>query len=765
MDLADGTRGCAQCQARGRTCLTSSVSPTNKDRCTPEPSPTEAPLIAGYPLSIAGQTLPTAIPDTPKLNVSVPAAVADDCIDALRVIGSLDDAVDTACVGYSSDMDGESLCNGQLSPLPCLRQPSDFNRLYHQLDDHEARHSSALTVSSSSPTLLHCLLPPQDEQRPISTFSLYSPVHSADDFLSDPTTPVPTSLPFPLSDSVMECLATYFALLNRGLYFFFDETAFYQQLNDTVNDWSTPNLSSSPPCEGWLMGLCAAVAIGARMQGDCELADRAALRATEAVRCFHHLEEAGGTSSWGCSSCIDTPLASRVSAYRSCLALCYYTAVMDDTEQCSHLLAIADHLIQAPDVKDCIPAAVRMLADLMPNVSAAIADLCDTSLSDTTTHSPSTSTTTPSSSAPCDQSHGRSPHVSELLRQQAELFPLDRWKYYAVKRALRPQLFDLADDDPELTLGAHLDSSLHVEVECSTSSLRAELAAINYHLTLIACRPASEGAAVACSLWNFLALLLKAEATADTTQLSAHQRVGVLGRQAVCHSMLGNTVQALRAARAAVRLLSQLHSANPCSVRLPPFALSFTRCVALVGQLDDSDDGHVVLGGGLAVIEALARLWPSMARVLKGLQHELLLLVTRQLSSLNVQLQENRRRLQNVDVDVKGGDESQYVELSDAASQVVQLSSRIRRLRRKRAVLCERDSRLAVELRVSLTAPPSSPSASIASTSMASSSGSGSSWTVDSVTDSFSASLSLEQNPLRTQGISRGLYEYPSISS
>ena len=724
----------------------------------------DVPLTAEPPQGY--QRIPEAITDTSAVGVSARSSAAES-VDAVRVFSACDDLDDLRSGrSYSSDAEGESLSSLPESPLPRLSQPSDFTRLYHEDfdDSHTQQSPTPISVNVSSPPLLHSFLPRHEE--PILTFSLYSPVHDADDFLTDPTTPTTTSLPFVFSESVMSYVASYFALLNRGLYFFFDEPTFYEQLNETVNDPSS-SLASSSLCEGWLMGLCAAVAIGARMQGDCEMADRASSRARDAVRFFHHPVEAKTSLSPCCSSCADIALLSRVAAYRSCLALCYYAAAMDDAELCSQLRDVSNHLIQAHDVRDCIPAAVRMLANLMPNVSAAFTDLGDTraaveantDLLLSTSIASSDRTQSPASPAPTGRN---SRVVSSLLTQQAELFPLDRWKYYAVKRALRPQLHDVSDDDPELTMGSHLDSSLHVEVECSTSSLRAELAAINYHLTLIACKTASGGGEeVTFSLWNFLALLLKAEATADVTQLSAHQRVGVLGRQAVCHSMLGNTAHALKAAKSAVGLLSQLHSANPHNVRLPPFAPSFTRCVILVGLLDDSDEGIHLLRGGLSVIEALARLWPSMARVLSELQRQLLSLVDRQLCALNVELHSSKRRLQDMEVDAKGHDESQYVELSDAAGQLVQLSNTIRRLRRKHLVLSPPDVRLSRESSASPSAAPPSPSVSIASTNTNSSSGSGS-WTVDSVTDCFSVSLSLEQDPLRTRGISRGPYDRES---
>ena len=55
------------------------------------------------------------------------------------------------------------------------------------------------------------------------------------------------------------------------------------------------------------------------------------------------------------------------------------------------------------------------------------------------------------------------------------------------------------------------------------------------------------------------------------------------------------------------------YKADPALCRLPPFAPSFTRCVAILGEWDDGDGCGELIRGGLGVLQVIANLWPSMA--------------------------------------------------------------------------------------------------------------------------------------------------------
>ena len=286
-------------------------------------------------------------------------------------------------------------------------------------------------------------------------------------------------------------LSTYFSLLNRGLYFFLDEAAFYAAF-DAVHVQH-----SSPPCPIWQLCLSAVLAVGARMCGATDYSDYAAARARRLSERFHH----------PCDNCDCRALPSSdlALAYRSSLLLSYYQAAMDQSP--ADVLAVAAHLYALPGVAPAIPHAVRMLADLMPNVPAAYTAMtaqqlgggvglgagcsCRVSVASPSSSSSGSScscccaSTSPAASA-CSPATGgaEGEDVAALLRQQAAVFPLDRWKYYKVKRSLAAALH-LPPTDDELAVGVELDSSLDVAVDLDPKLLRTELAAINFHITAL----------------------------------------------------------------------------------------------------------------------------------------------------------------------------------------------------------------------------------------------------------------------------------------
>ena len=308
-----------------------------------------------------------------------------------------------------------------------------------------------------------------------------------------------------------------------------------------------------------------------------------------------------------------------------------------------------------------------------------------------------------------------------------------------MKRSLRVQL-QLESDDDELPVGEELDCSLDVRVELSTNSLRAELAAINYHLTHIACLGCS-AERVSVSLWSFLSLLLKAEAS----ELPVHQRVGVLGRQAMVYAILGRKRQAVRAARGAVRLMVAAHRADPAACRLPPFAPSFTRAVAVLGEWDQAESSGELVKGGLQVLHTIGRLWPSMARVVDDLQHHLRLSTDAQLDAVKRRLSASKRLLE-VRVLATGVQEKAAAgELTEAAAEFVRHSAELRRLQVKRGQL-----RLEVEEGGGMEDEEGVEVRRVGREGQGGR-GAAAGWSVDSVGALFSRSLNLEEDPLRTQ--------------
>ena len=604
----------------------------------------------------------TSIFYRPQAVPSWPASTSTSTHSSVSVASFLSDDVDLP--PYPS-------CPSYPDPLPHYPHLD----VSHDADDDPSFHSHP----SYSP------LPPWDVEpqllrqatvstEPNSSDALHSPTNlplAADlrsastshppSFSSPPPSPHSSPLPafhLPAPVLTQSYLSTYFSLLNRGLYFFLDEVAFYAHF-DAVH-----TQHSCAPCPVWLLCLSAVLAVGARMCGAVEYSDYAAAHARRLSERFHH-------SGDGCD-CPALPVCDLALAYRSSLLLSYYHAAMDQSPR--RRLSHRRPPLLPPSVAPAIPHAVRMLADLMPNVPAAYTAMtaqqpsggvgqvagcsCRSSVSSPSSSSGSScscccASISPAASA-CFPAAGAAEgeDVAALLRQQAAVFPLDRWKYYKVKRSLAAALHLPASDD-ELAVGVELDSSLDVAVDLDPKLLRTELAAINFHITALLADKQVGGQApgeVAFSVYNFLALLLKAEANGG---LTGHQRVGVFGRQAVCYQLLGRREAAVRCARAAVGLMCESHEADPAGCRLPPFAPSFIRCIAILGEWDVGEGCGELIKRALVVTGVLAALWPSVARVEAELKAQMTRWLERQLAAVHAQLQACRQR--RLELRVLGG--------------------------------------------------------------------------------------------------------------
>ena len=538
-------------------------------------------------------------------------------------------------------------------------------------------------------------------------------------------------------------MSSYFSLLNRGLYFFIDEDGFWPE-------WEAEQLQAAGgrTDAAWLMCTGALLALGARMSGDTAFAERAALTAREAALSFLH-------PGLRCS-CQMLPPARLALAYRSCLALSFYAAAMADC--CADLFRIASHLLSLDGVEACVPPAVQRLAAFMPVVAAVFPCMAQPNAG--WALSSSQARIAEISSVP---SCGDAAAVAALLRSQSEAYPLDRWKYLKVKRLLQSKL-RLQPDDRELLLGRELDASLDTRAELCSSTMRAELAAINVFLTETALHW-EPGQPLSFSVYNALSLLLKAEAAA----LPLHQRCGVLGRKAACYLLLGDTELAVDAARACVSLLVSLRSVSD-SLCLPPFALSFTRCVGILGEFDCSEGSGDLIAGGVRVVQEIARLWPAVDRSLQSLVQQLRLWTAQQVERAEAALLESRRRLELQVLAAHGRGGLNSAQLAAFAAHFVQHSHSLRHLLHKRLCLQPQaalrqsegtggDSGSASPPQSGSAAGPASPAAAAARRSPLSSplsvDADGFSWSIDSVTALFSRSLDLRSDPLQLDAISR----------
>ena len=318
------------------------------------------------------------------------------------------------------------------NPTPSPTSPRCFSTHLHA-DSHSA-HTSAddLSASSVAPSTHPSSHPSPNLDSPLPPLRpsiIHSPLSES------PPPPPPCCHPPSLSlhTSAPLYLSTYFTLLNRGLYFFLDEPSFYAELHTS---------DSADPSPVWLLCLSSVLAIGARMCGDTAYADYAYDKARAAAVVFRHAQVTSVED--GVCECAGEPVHRLALVYRACLVLSYYACAMD--EGSDEWLDLAAHLFTIDGVEAAVPCAVRMLAALMPNVPAALGHLieppADSSArepqrvaSSSSSSSASSSTSLPPHSACARPRPGRPSGdvevgsvIARLLRQQAAMFPLDRWK-------------------------------------------------------------------------------------------------------------------------------------------------------------------------------------------------------------------------------------------------------------------------------------------------------------------------------------------------
>ena len=219
-----------------------------------------------------------------------------------------------------------------------------------------------------------------------------------------------------------------------------------------------------------------------------------------------------------------------------------------------------------------------------------------------------------------------------------------------------------------------------------------------------------------------------------------------MGRQAVCYQLLGRREAAVRCARAAVSLLCESHEADPAACRLPPFAPSFIRCIAILGEWDWGEGSGELIKRALVVTGVLAALWPSVARVEAELKAHMTRWLERQMAAVHTQLQACRRRLE---LRVMGGEEEgEGGGLTDAASEFVDRSNELRALLQKRKTLC-------------LLAPPEGQGGvGVGGPVRRASAGSlpGPAWSAeDDVSEAFCQSLKMDEDPLQTRSLTSRL--------
>ena len=501
-------------------------------------------------------------------------------------------------------MDGESVGGRSVSSSP---QPSPLPSL-PLFTDISSRPSSREQLPRSQP------------QTAKAALQLSSPsIH-----------PVPSSSDFRLLSSSSTYIATYFTYVSAGVYHHLSEQEFYSQ-------YEAVHVQRSQAMElTWLLCLASVMAIGARMNGDVEYSEysaRQAQRAAAACRAKEEEELAGlGAERLALS-------------YRSLLVLSYYTSAMK--EPCDELLDTARRLLRMEGVLRLVPPSVVRLSGLQPGFIASFDRVSSGSASSA---APAASD---SSRAPIPASSPLSPrHVPygqlhpSALAHQAAAYPMDHKRYLKIKRILSSQL-SLSADDSELRQDEEWDASLDVTSTLSAKKEAEEILGISLSISEAVqrrhlCQP------LPFSLYHALAVLLKAEASV----LTLPERGGVFGMKAACYQLLGNTALAVRAARDTVELITQLRSSVPTS--LPPFCLSFVRCLAVIGRYDQSEGCAEVICAAMRVLHGVGPLWPVVRDVASELQTALESWTDSEVREMDAELEDSssqlkQRVLQSID--------------------------------------------------------------------------------------------------------------------
>jgi len=192
---------------------------------------------------------------------------------------------------------------------------------------------------------------------------------------------------------------------------------------------------------------------------------------------------------------------------------------------------------------------------------------------------------------------------------------------------------------------------------------------------------------------------------------------------------------------------------------LPPFALSFTQCVAILGELDCSAGSADIINGGMNILREIARLWPGVDRAVAELSRHLEAWSEQQVEKIEKSLQETQRQLERQVLAAR--DRIASEELTATASRLVQQSRQLRHMLRKRLMLQSLtqsgggDATGAAETAEGDSANPAGVSSFHHRLSGVDDGNEGCGWTIESVTALFSRSLDLHEDPLRVDTISR----------